>query len=267
MRALHARLVAAGHRVLLVAPEHNASGSSVSFDWDNVTVTQDEGDDAAFGVSASPATAVVLGATALYPAGRRPDLVVSGINHGPNDGSLLAMSGTVGAAVAGTLLLDPPVPGIAVNAARLDGTAPFDAPVNLAHLDAVAAHVTGLVSAARGWFCDEDRVVRGRTVLNVNYPGRPVADVAGVKVVHAARAAAIRIRFEPAPGGAYASRVESTAPTPAADEDGAALARGYVTVTPLSGDLENRDVPRPELERRLRSPTKPPAPARDRAGE
>jgi 5'-nucleotidase len=267
VRALQRQLVAVGHRVLLVAPEHNASGSSMRFDWGATSVTRDDGDDAAIGITGSPATAVVLGTTALYPAGRRPDLVVSGINHGPNDGSLLAMSGTVGAAVAGTLLLDPPVPGIAVSAARLDAAVSFDAPANREHLDAVAAHVAWLLSATRGSFCEEGRVVRGRTVLNVNYPGRPVAELAGVKVVHAGRAAGLRIRFEPGPGGTYVPRVESTTAPSAADDDGGSLARGYVTVTPLSGDLEDREAPRSELERRLGPGMAPPAPARGRAAE
>ena len=80
----------------------------MSFDWGPVRVTRDPDDPSAFAVSGSPATAVVLGASALYPTGRRPDLVISGINHGPNKGSLLVLSGTVGAALAGTLLLDPP---------------------------------------------------------------------------------------------------------------------------------------------------------------
>lgn len=267
VRALQRQLVAAGHHVLLVAPEQNASGSSMRLDWGAVGITRDASDVAAIGISGSPATAVVLGATALYPAGRRPDLVVSGINHGPNDGSLLALSGTVGAAVAGTLLLDPPVPGIAVSAARLDGAMSFDAPAHRAHLDAVAAHFAGLVSATRGWFCDEGRVVRGRAVLNVNYPSRPVAELAGVKVVRAGREARLHIRFEPEAAGTYVARVESTPAAPEIDDDGGALSRGYVTVTPLSGDLEDRDAPRPELERRLAPLTAPPAPVRDRAAE
>jgi hypothetical protein len=43
----------------------------------------------------------------------------------PVAGSLAALAG---GALAGTLLLDPPVPGIAVNAERLDPAQPADAP-------------------------------------------------------------------------------------------------------------------------------------------
>jgi 5'-nucleotidase len=80
--ALYDSLREAGHHVRLAAPTMNASGSSVSFTWSAVTVVRDPADPDTFGVAATPATAVVLAATALYPPGRGPDLVVSGINDG-----------------------------------------------------------------------------------------------------------------------------------------------------------------------------------------
>ena len=83
------------------------------------------------------------------------------------------LSGTVGAALAGTLLLDPPVPGLAVNAARLHPAEPVDSAANRAQFDAVGAHLARVDRrASRDWFCDGGRVVPPRTVLNVNYPAR-----------------------------------------------------------------------------------------------
>lgn len=82
----------------VAAPDHNASGTSTSVTWRNVRVTSDEGDPRSFAIGGTPATAVVLAATALYPAGTRPDLVISGINDGDNAGPLRAVSGTVGGA-------------------------------------------------------------------------------------------------------------------------------------------------------------------------
>ncbi len=162
IRALYGQLRAAGHRVLLVAPATNASGSSSSFTWGKVAVTRSADDPSIYAVAGTPATAVVLGATALYPQDRRPDLVVSGINDGTNTGSLLALSGTIGAALAGTMLLDPPVPGLAVNAER-PPTAEARQSLPAAHLEQVAAHLTRLIESTRGWFCDGGRVVRPTT--------------------------------------------------------------------------------------------------------
>lgn len=254
IRALRAGLAAAGHRVTLAAPDYNASGSALSLTWSPVRVTRDPADPAVFAVGGSPATAVVLAATALYPAGRRPDLVVSGINHGPNAGALLMLSGTLGAALAGTLLLDPPVPGIAVSAERLDAGEPADSATNRGHLDAVGHHVARLVAATRGWFCDGGRVVRGRSVLNVNYPARPVAELRGVAVARQAAVADLRVAFTVAADGRYAATTTRGGAADGRDTDRGLLSQGYVTVTPVSGAIADdaAAAPRRRLQRRLR---------------
>jgi 5'-nucleotidase len=252
IRALRAGLVSAGHRVTVAAPDRNASGSAMSFDWGTVRVTQDPGDPAVFAIGASPATAVVLAATSLYPAGRRPDLVVSGVNHGPNSGSLLVLSGTVGAALAGTLLVDPPVPGYAVNAVRLVADEPVDSPANRAQLEAVGAHFARVLAATRGWFCTDGAVVHGRTVLNVNYPARPVAGLRGAVVAGQGSGSGLRVAFKATGDGEY--RAE-TLRADAGDERGSDnrwLEQGYLTVTPVSGAIEDPAAPGRDLKRRLR---------------
>jgi 5'/3'-nucleotidase SurE len=251
IRALYAALRGAGHRVRLVAPAANASGTSSSFTWGRVTVTGSESDPNVFGVSGTPATAVVLGATALYPPGVRPDLVVSGINDGTNTGSVLALSGTIGAALAGTMLLDPSVPGFAVNAER-PPTPEARTALPAQHLEQVAAHVTRLIHSARGWFCERGRVERATSVLNVNYPARAVASIAGVRVATQGRTTDLHLVFEPVGGGAYESRRKPGTPAgDAPDSDNVLLGAGYVTVTPLSAVLGARDVAPRSLERRL----------------
>lgn len=251
IRALHAALRSAGHRVRLVAPATNASGTSSSFTWGRVNVTRSDSDEDVFGVAGTPATAVVLGATALYPPGVRPDLVVSGINDGTNTGSVLALSGTIGAALAGTMLLDPPVPGFAINAER-PPTPQAKAALPAQHLDQVAAHVTRLIASTRGWFCERGRVVRATTVLNLNYPARAVATVAGVRVATQGRTTDLRLAFEPVGDGVYDSKRKPGPPAgDARDSDNVLLEAGFITVTPLSAVLGEREVPLRSLERRL----------------
>ena len=252
IRALRAQLAAAGHRVTLVAPDHNASGTAMSFNWGPVRVTHDAEDPSVFAVSGSPATAVVLGASALFPAGRRPDLVVSGINHGPNKGSLLVLSGTVGAALAGTLLLDPPVPGFAVNAERLVATEPADSPANRAQLDAVGSHFVRLVGETRGWFCEDGRVARDRTVLNVNYPARRVMDLRGTVVARQGSATDLRVTFSATGPDEYRADARRADATGGRDSDLHWLELGYVTVTPVSGAIDASGASDGNLKRRLR---------------
>ena len=251
IRALHAALEDAGHRVTLVAPAANASGSSASFTWGKVHVVRDPSEPSVFGVGGSPATAVVLGATTLYPAGRRPDLVISGINDGANTGSLLALSGTIGAALAGTMLLDPPVPGFAVNAERPTAYGQAQA-LPSDHLQQVARHLVRMVGTTRSWFCDRGRVARATTVLNVNYPARQVSATRGVRIADQGRTTDLRVAFGPSGEDTYESLLgnEPVAPD-GADSDNALLAKGYVTVTPIRAELGGRDGPLRDLQHRL----------------
>jgi 5'-nucleotidase len=251
IRALYEALREAGHHVRLAAPAANASGSSVSFTWSTVSVVRDPADPNVLGVVATPATAAVLGATALYPPGHGPDLVISGINDGENTGSLLAISGTVGAALAGTMLLDPPVPGIAVNAERM-GTPDAPRARSPEEIARVARHLVRLAGGARAWFCDGGRLARPTTALNVNYPARPLAEVRGVAVARQGRSTDLQLRFEPTGPDAYASRRLTPADSSdAADSDVKLLAEGYVTVTPISAHLGEIDFPVEDLKRRL----------------
>jgi 5'-nucleotidase len=251
IRALADALAQAGHRVTLAAPARNASGSGMSFTWGEIGVRQVSTSPAAFAVDASPATAVVLAATALYPDGRRPDLVVSGINHGPNDGALLMLSGTVGAALAGTLLLDPPVPGMAVNLGRLNPAEPWDSDAHRGQLAAAAAHFTRLLGASRGWFCEGGHVARPRSVLNVNYPALPPGQWRGTIVSGQDTASDLHVAFETrgeskgeAQGGTrYAARPVRSDPPAARGSDRDGLARGYVTVTPIGAALAEAQAP------------------------
>lgn len=116
-RAL-AELVAAlaeEFEVVVCAPDGNRSGSSQSLPVLSAPMRVSEqefrGARRAVAVSGSPADAVAYGLTEL--AGERPfDLVVSGINQGPNVGDLAHASGTVGAAMQAVY---QGVPAIAVS--------------------------------------------------------------------------------------------------------------------------------------------------------
>jgi 5'/3'-nucleotidase SurE len=252
IRALRTQLKAAGHHVTLAAPDHNASGSAMSFSWGPVRVTPDPTEPDVFAVAATPATSVVLATTVLYTDGRRPDLVISGINHGSNAGSLLALSGTIGAALAGTLLLDPPVPGLAVNAMRRRPDEAVDSPANRAQFDAVAEHFTRLLASVRGWYCDGDAVTRSRTVLNVNYPARAVTELRGTVVAGQGSSTDLRVTFKPTAEGQFQAHTLERATSDARESDNQRLEQGYVTVTPLNGRLGDDSASSRRLERRLR---------------
>ena len=79
--------------------------------------------------------------------------------------------------------------------------------------------------------------MRGTAVLNVNYPARPVAEVAGITVARQAPMADMALAFKPDGDGRYRSERTDVAIDPAADTDLSLLGRGYVTVTPIGPGL------------------------------
>src|SRR6059036_2715215 len=103
-----------------------------------------------FAVNGTPADCVNLAVLGFLPA--PPVLIVSGINHGANLGDDVTYSGTIAAAMEGTIL---GVPSIAVS--LLDG-GDFDVAGRVARLIAMRVLVSGLPP---------------RTLLNVNVPAQP----------------------------------------------------------------------------------------------
>ena len=107
IRALAEGLRAAGHEVVVVAPDRDRSGASNSLTLD-MPVRVRRLDHYTCSVAGTPTDCVHLALTGVLDY--RPDLVVSGINNGANMGDDTIYSGTVGAAMEGYLF---GIPGIA----------------------------------------------------------------------------------------------------------------------------------------------------------
>jgi 5'-nucleotidase len=101
------------HEPFVVAPSVNRSGVSHAITtYEAITVERrNDARVPSYACSGTPADCVFLGATVLSS---RPDLVISGINHGPNLADDVNYSGTVGGAIEGALL---EIPAIAVSLA------------------------------------------------------------------------------------------------------------------------------------------------------
>ncbi len=101
--------------VFVVAPlvEKSAVGHAITLS-DPLRVIEVERDGNFFGyaVNGTPADCVKLGGRCLLP--RKPDIVVSGINQGPNTATNIIYSGTVSAAAEGTIM---GIPSVAVSIA------------------------------------------------------------------------------------------------------------------------------------------------------
>ena len=92
----------AGDEVWIVAPDREQSATSHAISLHRPLRLHEHG-PRTFSVDGTPTDAVYMGMNHLM-AGARPDVVVSGVNHGPNLGNDVLYSGTVAAAMEGALL-------------------------------------------------------------------------------------------------------------------------------------------------------------------
>jgi 5'-nucleotidase len=155
------------HEIIVVAPSTNYSGAgaAVGSVTDRTTIAYQQASIAgaatveAYGLDASPALSVIAGA--LGAVGPKPDLVVSGINHGVNVGRSVRHSGTVGAALTASQL---GISALAVSQRVGPEPDPWESAADLA-----VALVPLLVDAPV------------RTVLNLNVPHLPLAEIRGLR--------------------------------------------------------------------------------------
>ncbi len=117
IRALAKSAKKRGHKVTVVCPdqERSATGHGLTLQSPLRVERADAlfgKDIKAWGCSGTPADCVKLALSELLD--NKPDLVLSGINHGPNLGTDIFCSGTVAAAMEGTL---ENVPAMAISVA------------------------------------------------------------------------------------------------------------------------------------------------------
>jgi 5'-nucleotidase len=169
-----------------------------------------------FAVNGTPSDCVNLGVLGVLP--EAPALVVSGINHGANLGDDVTYSGTVSAAMEGTLL---GVPSMAVSQVDPDGGG-FEAAAEVARLVAARLLVEGLPA---------------KTFLNVNVPRGPLAGVRVTRLGH--RVYREKVVQEVDPRGRSYYWIGAGPPVWEEDEgsDIAAIYGGFATITPLHLDL------------------------------
>jgi 5'-nucleotidase len=224
LHALAAALVGAGWEIVVAAPQEDMSGSGAAIgrlhvdqhiDVQAVEIPGLQGVPA-YGLAGPPALAVM--AARLGGFGEPPTLVASGINPGPNTGRSTLHSGTVGAALTAANF---GISGLAVSiGVAEDGACEWDTAAVMA------------VAALR-WIETQP----AKTVVNLNVPCRPLADVLGVRWATLApfgtvRAAIVR---SPEQAGQLQMELRDTGVELPADSDTALVAAGYAAVTTIVG--------------------------------
>ena len=221
IRALYGAMQQLG-QATIVAPDRNRSGASHSLTLSHpVFVRQHE--PSVYSLEGTPTDCVNIALSGLLD--EEQDMVVSGINDGPNMGDDVLYSGTVAAAIEGRHLGHP---ALAVSMATHEPQ----------HYQTAASVTSTLVAHLREVPLPHD------TILNINVPDLPLDQIKGLKATrlgtrHPSKSAIRQM----SPRGETLFWIGAAGDI--ADEgpgtDFGAVRDGFVSVTPLQIDLTRFD--------------------------
>ena len=220
IRILAEGLRAAGHEVLVVAPDRDRSGASNSLTLD-APVRVLQRDEHTWCVYGTPTDCVHVAITGMLAL--EPDMVVSGINNTANLGDDVIYSGTVAAAMEGRFL---GLPAVAMSRATRDHRGE--------HYETAARAAVEIIARLQKDPLPAD------TILNVNVPDIPWSEVRGFEVSRLGN----RHRSEPCvqqadPRGRTWWWIGAAGPEQDAGPgtDFNAVRSGNIAITPINVDL------------------------------
>lgn len=205
-------------QVDVVAPERDRSGASNSLTLD-LPLRATRMANGITRVDGTPTDCVHLALTGLLDS--EPDLVISGINHGPNLGDDILYSGTVAAATEGRFL------GLPAIAMSIDAHLPV-------HLDTAALVAVRLVEQLRAEPLDRN------LILNVNVPDLPYGMLKGFRATRLGnrhKAEPVVMSRDPRGRTIYWVGPAGVEQDAGPGTDFHAVRAGYVSITPLQVDL------------------------------
>lgn len=227
LRHLAAAAVHAGLKVIVAAPAEDSSGSSAA-----ITAAEDGGrillkehDTAGleglstYAVDAAPALIALMATQNAF--GTVPDLVLSGINRGANVGRVILHSGTVGAALTGS------INGTRAMAVSLD----VPADTEQLHWETASALAGGLIP----YLLDQP----AGTTLNLNVPAVPLESLPEYRAAGLASFGIVQTTVIQDEDRHFRRSIIEATTAPDASSDVHLLASGYATVTALTSVAED----------------------------
>src|SRR4030042_129729 len=221
--------------VLVVAPDREQTGVGTSITLHQPLrirrVNPQVDGVEAYSIEGTPADSVIVGICMLWQ--NRVDMVVSGINEGPNLGKDVLVSGTVGAALQSH---NCGLPALALSIAAIDNI----------HF-AVPAKLAALIS---------QQIASGKlpksTLLNINLPNLPLVELKGIDITRLGNSGYTQDFAVNKIAGHYdAQRIYCWITPCAADlkeEQGTdiwAIRRNRISITPLHNRLTSHEEPEP----------------------
>lgn len=218
---LQASLSSVGE-VLVIAPDRDWTGAGHSKSIHKamrVFETRLSDGAPAFTTDGTPTDCVALGVLGLI--GRKPDVVVAGINKGPNLGHDITYSGTVAAAIEATI---SNIPGIAFSLGSYNDW----------YFDFAAEFAARLLRILM------DREPQPDMLFNVNVPGVPQWQIKGVEITRLGQRIYRDVLMTyTEPGGERCYSIGGDVPSGLEEEgtDIKALADSKISITPIHLDL------------------------------
>lgn len=209
-----------GH-VQVVAPDRQQSASSHSLTLHRpLRATRLDPDT--YTIDGTPTDCVLVAVNSLLE--RRPHFVLSGINHGPNMGEDVLYSGTVAAAMEGTIL---GIPSVAIS--HVGGESH-----RLPEYEPVVRELLTILVRRHDFPAE--------TFFNVNIPEVPADEIRGIRVTSLGRRVysdSLTRRLDPRGREYFWIGGGESHWSGREDSDFRAVQAGYVSVTPLHLDLTN----------------------------
>ncbi len=210
--------------VVVVAPDSPQSGMGHAITINSTlfveNVTVDKGVQKEYSCSGTPADCVKLAVKEIL--GRRPDLCVSGINHGSNSSINVIYSGTMSAALEAGI---EGIPAIGFSLLDYNWNANFEHSKSFVKTIVENALINGIPNGV---------------VLNVNIPNLEKKDIKGIKVCRQAKAnweEEFDKRKNPQGRDYYWLTGKFVNLDDGEDTDEWALENGFISVVPVQFDL------------------------------
>lgn len=210
--------------VIVIAPDSPQSGMGHAITLDSTiycdAVTIDEGPQLEYRCSGTPADCVKMAISEIL--NKKPDLCVSGVNHGSNSSINVIYSGTMSAAVEAGI---EGIPAIGFSLLDYSWNAQFD------HLRAEIKIIATNVL---------ERGLPDGVVLNVNFPKVESKKFKGIKICRQARANWVEEfdkRVNPQGKEYYWLTGKFVNLDPGEDTDVWSLKNGYIAVVPVGFDM------------------------------
>jgi len=216
------KMLSTKHDVFAIAPDRERSACSNIFTMrEELTVTKH--DEKSYSISGYPADCVSIGLHSdVIPD---IDLVISGINHGPNLGDDIHFSGTVAGARTAFIFGKP---SIAVSIDSFHSSSPF------------------LIDTAR-FILDYiiTETIPENVYLNINYPSIPKNEIKGIKYTCLSRRSYVDsyVKTQKNNSNQFTLKLNGTIETRDTPfSDSIAVENSYISITPMTIDSTDHEV-------------------------